>query len=198
MKRILIIDDSEAVRRQVAQTLGPAGYDVVEAADGMEGLAVIKSAQPALVLCDLNMPRMGGMELLAELARNPPLPLMVMLTTEAQPALIRRARELGAVGWIVKPFKADLLIAAVNKLTARRRPGRARRQRRLLSATSPLDGGRPRAAKRVSRKLAARSRVSRACSRGLRGGGRGTRAPAGRSRASGRRSCGRRRPAGRA
>jgi two-component system chemotaxis response regulator CheY len=119
MKRILIIDDSEAVRRQVAQTLGPAGYDVVEAADGMEGLAVIKSAQPALVLCDLNMPRMGGMELLAELARNPPLPLMVMLTTEAQPALIRRARELGAVGWIVKPFKADLLIAAVNKLTSR-------------------------------------------------------------------------------
>lgn len=118
MKRILIIDDSEAVRRQVAQTLGPAGYDVVEAADGMEGLNVIKSAQPALVLCDLNMPRMGGMELLAELSRTPPLPLMVMLTTEAQPALIRRARELGAVGWIVKPFKADLLIAAVNKLTA--------------------------------------------------------------------------------
>jgi two-component system chemotaxis response regulator CheY len=118
MKRILIIDDSEAVRRQVAQTLGPAGYDVVEATDGMEGLAVIKSAHPALVLCDLNMPRMGGMELLSELARTPPLPLMVMLTTEAQPALIRRARELGAVGWIVKPFKADLLIAAVNKLTA--------------------------------------------------------------------------------
>jgi len=118
MKRILIIDDSEAVRRQVAQTLGPAGYDVVEAIDGMEGLSVIKAAHPALVLCDLNMPRMGGMELLAELARTPPLPLMVMLTTEAQPALIRRARELGAVGWIVKPFKADLLIAAVNKLTA--------------------------------------------------------------------------------
>jgi len=119
MKRILIIDDSEAVRRQVAQTLGPAGYDVVEAADGVEGQAVIKSAQPALVLCDLNMPRMGGMEMLAELARTPPLPLMVMLTTEEQPALIRRARELGAVGWIVKPFKADLLIAAVNKLTSR-------------------------------------------------------------------------------
>lgn len=122
MKRILIIDDSEAVRRQVAQTLGPAGYDVVEAADGMEGLAVIKSAQPALVLCDLNMPRMGGMELLAELSRTQTVPLMVMLTTEAQPALIRRARELGAVGWIVKPFKADLLIAAVNKLTATAAP----------------------------------------------------------------------------
>jgi two-component system chemotaxis response regulator CheY len=118
MRRVLIIDDSEAVRRQVAQTLAPAGYDVVEASDGMEGLSVIKSAGPALVLCDLNMPGMGGMEMLAELSRSRPVPLMVMLTTEAQPALIRRARELGAVGWIVKPFKADLLIAAVNKLTA--------------------------------------------------------------------------------
>ena len=118
MRRVLIIDDSEAVRRQVAQTLAPAGYEVVEASDGLEGLSVIKSAGPALVLCDLNMPGMGGMEMLAELSRSQPLPLMVMLTTEAQPALIRRARELGAVGWIVKPFKADLLIAAVNKLTA--------------------------------------------------------------------------------
>jgi two-component system chemotaxis response regulator CheY len=118
MRRVLIIDDSEAVRRQVAQTLAPAGYEVVEASDGFEGLAVIKSAGPALVLCDLNMPRMGGMEMLAELSRSKVVPVMVMLTTEAQPALIRRARELGAVGWIVKPFKADLLVAAVNKLTA--------------------------------------------------------------------------------
>jgi two-component system, chemotaxis family, chemotaxis protein CheY len=118
MRRVLIIDDSEAVRRQVAQALAPAGYDVVEASDGFEGLSVIKSAVPALVLCDLNMPRMGGMEMLAELSRSQLVPVMVMLTTEAQPALIRRARELGAVGWIVKPFKADLLIAAVNKLTA--------------------------------------------------------------------------------
>lgn len=118
MRRVLIIDDSEAVRRQVAQTLAPAGYDVLEASDGFEGLSVIKSALPALVLCDLNMPRMGGMEMLAELSRSQSVPVMVMLTTEAQPALIRRARELGAVGWIVKPFKADLLVAAVNKLTA--------------------------------------------------------------------------------
>jgi two-component system chemotaxis response regulator CheY len=125
MRRVLIVDDSEAVRRQVAQTLTPAGYEVVEASDGAEGLSMIKSANPALVLCDLNMPRMGGMELLAELSRSHTVPLMVMLTTEAQPALIRRARELGAVGWIVKPFKADLLIAAVNKLTGSAAPAGA-------------------------------------------------------------------------
>src|SRR5665647_2097314 len=86
MRRVLIIDDSEAVRRQVAQTLAPAGYDVLEASDGFEGLSLIKSALHALVLCDLNMPRMGGMEMLAELSRSQPVPVMVMLTTEAQPA----------------------------------------------------------------------------------------------------------------
>jgi len=117
MKRVLIIDDSDAIRRQVAQVLRPAGYDVLEAADGVEGMAVIRSAALSLILCDINMPRMSGLEMLSDLG---PLPhsVIVMLTTEAQPALIRKARELGAVGWIVKPFKADLLIAAVNKLTA--------------------------------------------------------------------------------
>jgi two-component system chemotaxis response regulator CheY len=118
MKRILIIDDSDAIRRQVAQVLKPAGYDVLEAADGIEGLSLIRSSPPTLILCDINMPRMGGLEMLIDLGPLNPGPVIVMLTTEAQPALIRRARELGAVGWIVKPFKADLLIAAVNKLTA--------------------------------------------------------------------------------
>lgn len=117
VKRVLIVDDSDAIRRQVAQILGPAGYDVVEAADGIEGLSMVETASPKLILCDINMPRMGGMEMLLDLSHKPPGPVIVMLTTEAQPSLIRRARELGAVGWIVKPFKADLLVAAVNKLT---------------------------------------------------------------------------------
>jgi len=118
MKRILIIDDSDAVRREVAQILTPAGYDVVEAADGVEGLTVIRETSPTLILCDINMPRMGGLDMMSDLGQGAQGPVIVMLTTEAQPSLIRRARELGAVGWIVKPFKPDLLIAAVNKLTA--------------------------------------------------------------------------------
>ena len=118
MKRILIIDDSEDIRRQVIHVLEPAGYDVMTAADGVEGLSLIRSRPPALVLCDVMMPRMGGIEMLADLGAIEGGPAIIMLTTEAQPAMIRRARELGAVGWIVKPFKADLLVAAVNKLTA--------------------------------------------------------------------------------
>src|SRR3954462_10721063 len=100
MKRILIIDDSDAIRRQVAQVLKPAGYDVMEAADGVEGLALIHSAAPLLILCDINMPRMGGLEMLTDLGTNNAGPVIVMLPTEAQPSLIRRARELGATGWI--------------------------------------------------------------------------------------------------
>jgi len=74
--------------------LGSAGYDVVEASDGFEGLSVIKSALPALVLCDLNMPRMGGMEMLAS-SLDPARPVMVMLTTRLSGPDPPR-RELGA------------------------------------------------------------------------------------------------------
>jgi two-component system chemotaxis response regulator CheY len=116
MKRVLIIDDSATIRREVVQVLQPAGYEVLEAADGVEGLSMIAANDPALILCDINMPHMGGMEMLEELFKRQRGPLIIMLTTLAQPALIRRARELGAIGWIVKPFKADLLIAAVEKL----------------------------------------------------------------------------------
>ena len=72
----------------------------------------------ALALCDVNMPRMTGLEMVAELQRtkdSSDVPI-IMLTTEGQPSLIRRARDSGAKGWIVKPFKPELLVAAVNKI----------------------------------------------------------------------------------
>lgn len=120
-KRVLVVDDSASVRQQVGAALSQAGYEMVEAVDGADGLAKLASdGEIAMVICDINMPRMNGLEMIEQLALNKAMKKVpvVMLTTEGQPALIQRARQAGAKGWIVKPFKPDLLVAAVNKLTA--------------------------------------------------------------------------------
>ncbi len=120
-KKIIVIDDSQTIRTQVGSTLRQAGFDILEAVDGVDGAEVIAGApDAALVICDVNMPNKSGLELLEDLRKDErfkTLPV-VMLTTEGQPQLIERARKSGAKGWLVKPFKADLLLAAVRKLTA--------------------------------------------------------------------------------
>ena len=119
VKKVLVVDDSDTVRQQVRQALGPAGYDVVEAVDGLDGLEKIRASDSlSLVLCDVNMPRMTGLEMIAKVHDEGLLTPIIMLTSEGQASLIRRARESGAKGWIVKPFKVDLLLATVNKVTA--------------------------------------------------------------------------------
>ena len=119
MKKILVIDDSPTVRQQVGLALSQAGYQVLEAVDGLDAIGKV-DASVAMLICDVNMPRMNGLEMLEKLradARWKSLPV-VMLTTEGQPALIERAKKAGAKGWIIKPFKAELLVAAVQRLTA--------------------------------------------------------------------------------
>lgn len=120
-KKILVVDDSVTVRQQVSAVLEQAGYSVVEAQDGQAGAETIEGQDDiAMVICDVNMPRMNGLEMVGRVKKDGAragLPI-VMLTTEGNPSLISKAKELGAKGWIVKPFKADHLLAAVNKLTA--------------------------------------------------------------------------------
>ena len=116
---VLIIDDSATVRKEVTTAL--EGFAVLEAKDGLQGAELIEGrADIALAICDINMPNMTGIEMLERVqgkAANPALKIL-MLTTEGQPAIIRRARDLGAKGWIVKPFNPQQLLAAVRKLTA--------------------------------------------------------------------------------
>jgi two-component system chemotaxis response regulator CheY len=114
---VLVVDDSMMVRKQVGSALKGQGYDVVEAVDGVDALEKL-DAHPdtKLIVCDVNMPKMNGLEFLEQLAaRNSSIPV-VMLTTEGQPELIQRAKSLGAKGWLVKPFKPDYLTATAKKL----------------------------------------------------------------------------------
>ena len=118
---ILIVDDSAMLRRQVGAALTAAGYVTVEAVDGIDAGAKI-SANTLLIVCDVNMPNMNGLELLERLVSRPEtagIPV-VMLTTEGQPDLIRRAKALGAKGWLLKPFKPELLLAVAAKFVAQR------------------------------------------------------------------------------
>lgn len=117
---VLIVDDSATVRQQVGTALAQAGFVVAEAGDGFQGANRIAQGGIDCVICDVNMPFMNGIEMVAKVKSDPAnaqLPI-VMLTTEGAREMITQAKEAGASGWIVKPFKAEMLIAAVTKLTA--------------------------------------------------------------------------------
>ena len=118
-KKVLVVDDSATVRQQVGTALSQAGFTVIEAVDGVDGAALIESiGDLSLVICDVNMPRMNGLEMVEAVRTKPAaatLPI-IMLTTEGDPTLVARAKQSGAKGWIVKPFKPELLVAAAKKL----------------------------------------------------------------------------------
>lgn len=114
---ILIVDDSLMVRKQVGAALKALGYAVLEAVDGVDALSKLDaSPDTRLIVCDVNMPNMNGLEFLEQLqARGSTVPV-VMLTTEGQPEIIQRAKSLGAKGWLVKPFKPEFLAATAKKI----------------------------------------------------------------------------------
>ncbi len=116
--QVLVVDDSSMIRTLVAASLAAEGYGVLEAGDGIEALAVLEGNDVALVVCDVNMPNMSGLDFLEALRAHPTKAELsvLMLTTERQPELMKRARELGAKGWIVKPFKPQFLVAATKKI----------------------------------------------------------------------------------
>jgi two-component system, chemotaxis family, chemotaxis protein CheY len=119
-KTILVVDDSGTVRQQVSMALKQAGFAIVEAADGEEALAALESNRAIdMVVCDVNMPNLNGLEMVERVKSNPEHKLLpiLMLTTEGQPSMIRRAKEAGAVGWIVKPFDATQLVQTAKHLT---------------------------------------------------------------------------------
>ena len=117
-KTILAVDDSGSLRQMVVFSLRAAGYQVVEAVDGQDGLDKAKTQVFDLVLTDQNMPRMDGLALiraLRALSAYAKVPIL-MLTTEASDEMKARGRAAGANGWLVKPFDPQRLTEVVKKV----------------------------------------------------------------------------------
>jgi two-component system chemotaxis response regulator CheY len=117
-KRILAVDDSASMRQMVLFTLRGAGYEVLQACDGVEALDLARDGTVDLVLTDVHMPRMDGITLVRELrglASYKFVPMLV-LTTESSQEKKMEGKRAGATGWIVKPFNPEQLLATIARV----------------------------------------------------------------------------------
>jgi two-component system chemotaxis response regulator CheY len=120
MKTVLTVDDSRTMRDMLHLALSEAGYNVVQAVDGVDGLEVLQGLNPDVIVTDINMPRMDGfgfMEAVRKDNKYRAIPILV-LTTESDAAKKARAREAGATGWIIKPFNPAKLVDALRRVAA--------------------------------------------------------------------------------
>ncbi len=117
-KTVLAVDDSMSIRETVRLTLESAGYRVLTADDGRQGLGVAQQQRADLVITDLNMPVMDGIAMVAQLRLLPNYRFtpILMLTTESQDEKKLAGRRAGATGWIVKPFDPLRFIGVVQKV----------------------------------------------------------------------------------
>jgi CheY-like chemotaxis protein len=121
MKRILVIDDDSGVRSVIATTLEDSGYSVRQAKDGREGIQMVIAERPDLIICDVKMPGLDGyraLEAIRKCSGTAAIPFILM-TGSMGPDDFRRGMVSGADDYLVKPFKPEDLIAAVNSRFAR-------------------------------------------------------------------------------
>ena len=117
-KVIMTADDSMSVRQMVSFTLKQAGYEVIEAVDGQDAVTKLADRKIDMLITDLNMPNLDGIELIKNVRANPLnkfIPI-IMLTTESQPEMKQKGKEAGATGWIIKPFKPEQLLGIAQKV----------------------------------------------------------------------------------
>jgi len=119
-KTILTVDDSRMMREMLLMVLQGAGFSVVQAEDGADGLEVLARSSPDVIITDINMPKLDGYGFIEGVRRDEryrAIPILV-LSTESSAEKKNRAREAGATGWIVKPFQADTLLDVVRRVSA--------------------------------------------------------------------------------
>jgi len=112
------VDDSRTLREMLTDCLTGAGHQVITARDGAEGLAALREHWPDIVITDLNMPVMNGLEFIAaaraeDAGRGVPV---LLLTTESAGELKLRAREVGTTGWLTKPFNGAHVLGLIDQL----------------------------------------------------------------------------------
>lgn len=118
MPTILCVDDSTLMREMVSFTLKEAGFEVQTCGDGQEALELAQRDTFAMVITDLNMPRLNGVGLIQALRQLSPYKFtpILMLTTESAAEMKLAGKQAGATGWLVKPFQPDQLVAVAQKL----------------------------------------------------------------------------------
>lgn len=118
MKTILIVDDSISIRQVVGMTLKANGFAVIEACDGQDALNKLTGQKINLIISDVNMPNMDGITMLKAVKAMPAYRFtpVIMLTTEGSDQMKEQGKAAGAKAWVVKPFKPEQMLAAVNKL----------------------------------------------------------------------------------
>ncbi|WP_373356300.1 response regulator [Pseudoroseicyclus sp. CXY001] len=121
MSHVLVVDDSVSVRRLITSTLRMAGYQTIEAGDGQAALTAVRSAMPAAVITDQNMPNLDGIGFIRAFRQMPGsagVPV-IFLSTENADTLKQKAREAGAIGWMTKPFDDQKLLGVIRKVLGR-------------------------------------------------------------------------------
>ncbi|MCK5128060.1 MAG: response regulator [candidate division Zixibacteria bacterium] len=114
MAKVLVVDDSNFQRKWLTKSIKKMGHDTVEAVDGCDGLEKIEAEQPDCIITDLLMPNMNGIELLEQMRKNDCQIPTVVVTADIQKDTKTQCQELGAKGFLNKPFKHEQLERAVN------------------------------------------------------------------------------------
>ena len=115
MSKIMIVDDSAFIRNHLAKFLAKYGHETVLAEDGVEAVASYQASRPDVVLMDITMPRMNGMDALADIRLMDPRAKVIMLTALDQRLIATRAIQLGARDFLVKPVSPTKLLGALNR-----------------------------------------------------------------------------------
>ena len=113
--KILIVDDAMFMRRVIRKALESNGYEnIVEAADGQHSLESFRIEQPDLVLLDITMPDMSGLDVLEKILQSDPMAKVIMCSALGQESVVQKALGTGALDFAVKPFKPEVLMKIVD------------------------------------------------------------------------------------